>query len=263
MKIPLYQVDAFTSKLFSGNPAAVCLLEDWPDDAVLQHIARENNLSETAFLVRKGPTVELRWFTPKTEVALCGHATLAAAYVLFTCKSWEQTTIRFVTRRSGELIVARRSDRLEMDFPARPAHEIEAPQGLASALGVNPLRVLSSEEDLLAILPDEKTVREVSPDFAALEKIPCRGVIVSAPGEHSDFVSRFFAPRVGVNEDPVTGSAHSVLIPYWAEKLKKKDLYALQVSARGGELFCGDRGERVTIAGHAVLYLEGTITLRT
>ncbi|MRR15534.1 MAG: PhzF family phenazine biosynthesis protein [Deltaproteobacteria bacterium] len=261
MKIPLYQVDAFTTKLFSGNPAAVCLLEDWLDDAVLQHIARENNLSETAFLVRKGSALDLRWFTPLTEVALCGHATLAAAYVLFTCKSWEQTTIRFLTRRSGELIVARRGDRLEMDFPSLPAREIKAPAGLASALGVVPIQVLSSEEDLLAILPDEKAVREVSPDFAALEKIPCRGVIVSAPGGHSDFVSRFFAPRVGVNEDPVTGSAHSVLIPYWAEKLGKNDLYALQVSDRGGELFCGYQGERVTIAGHAVLYLEGTITV--
>jgi len=261
MKIPMYQVDAFTAKVFSGNPAAVCLLEDWPDDATLQHIARENNLSETAFLVCRGSAVELRWFTPRTEVALCGHATLAAAYVLFVCKSWEQASIRFITRASGELIVVQKGDRLEMDFPARPAHDIAAPAGLASALGVAPVQVLSSAEDLLVILPDEKTVRQVSPDFLALEKISCRGVIISAQGEHCDFVSRFFAPRVGVNEDPVTGSAHSVLIPFWAEKLQKKDLYALQVSARGGELFCGYKGERVTIAGHAALYLEGTITL--
>jgi len=263
MKIPIYQIDAFTAKLFSGNPAAVCLLEDWPDDAALQHIARENNLSETAFLVHRGSAVELRWFTPLTEVALCGHATLAAAYVLFVCKLWEQTNIRFLTRSSGELIVTRRGDRLEMDFPVRPAHEIAAPAGLALALGVTPVQVLSSEEDLLVILPDETTVRQVSLDFPALEKISCRGVIISAPGEHCDFVSRFFAPRVGVNEDPVTGSAHSVLIPFWADKLQKKDLYSLQVSARGGELFCGYKGERVTIAGHAVLYLEGTITIGT
>ena len=263
MKIPIYQVDAFTAKLFSGNPAAVCLLEDWPVDATLQNIARENNLSETAFLVRKGPAVELRWFTPLTEVALCGHATLAAAYVLFVCKSWELVSIRFITRASGELIVVQKGDRLEMDFPARPALEIAAPAGLSYALGIKPVQVLSSEEDLLVILKDENAVREVAPDFTALGKIPCRGVIISAPGEQSDFVSRFFAPRVGIDEDPVTGSAHSVLIPFWAEKLNKKDLYALQVSARGGELFCGHRGERVTIAGHAALYLEGTITLET
>lgn len=263
MKIPIYQIDAFATKLFSGNPAAVCLLDDWLPDATLQHIARENNLSETAFLVGKGSVVELRWFTPLTEVALCGHATLAAAYVLFVFKSWERRSIPFLTRQSGELVVTRKDDRLEMDFPARPAHEIRAPAGLASALGVKPLQVLSSAEDLLVILAGEKAVRQVSPDFPALAKIPCRGVIVSAPGERSDFVSRFFGPRVGVNEDPVTGSAHSVLIPFWAEKLKKNDLYALQVSARGGELFCGYKGERVTIAGHAVLYLEGTITIET
>jgi len=263
MKIPIYQVDAFTAKLFSGNPAAVCLLDHWLDDAVLQQIAAENNLSETAFLVHRGSAVELRWFTPRTEVALCGHATLAAAHVLFVCKSWEQVSIYFVTRSNGELIVVQKGDCLEMDFPARPAHEITAPAGLDSALGVLPVQVLSSEEDLLVILPNEKTVRQVSPDFAALEKIPCRGVIISAPGEQCDFVSRFFAPRVGISEDPVTGSAHSVLIPFWAEKLKKKDLYALQVSVRGGELFCGYKGERVTIAGHAALYLEGTITIET
>lgn len=261
MKIPLYQVDAFTAKLFSGNPAAVCLLDRWPDDVTLQHIAAENNLSETAFLVRKGSTVELRWFTPRTEVTLCGHATLAAAFVLFVCKSWEPVSIRFVTRSSGELIVVRKGDRLEMDFPARKVFAAKTPKGLAPALGVKPVQVLSSEEDLLVILPDEKAVRGVQPNFAALEKIPCRGVIISAPGEHSDFVSRFFAPRVGINEDPVTGSSHSVLIPYWAEKLRKNDLYAIQVSARGGELFCEHQGDRVTIAGRAVLYLEGTITL--
>lgn len=263
MKIPIYQVDAFTSKLFSGNPAAVCLLDGWLPDDVLQQIAAENNLSETAFLVREESAVGLRWFTPRTEVALCGHATLAAAHVLFVCKSWEQVSIRFSTRQSGELVVTRKDDRLEMDFPARPAHDVPAPAGLASALGVKPLHVLSSAEDLLVILADEQAVRRASPDFPALAKIPCRGVIISAPGEHCDFVSRFFAPRVGINEDPVTGSAHSVLIPFWAKQLKKNDLYALQVSARGGELFCGYQGERVAIAGQAVLYLEGTITIGT
>ncbi|MEE9913629.1 MAG: PhzF family phenazine biosynthesis protein [Deltaproteobacteria bacterium] len=261
MKIPLYQIDAFTAARFAGNPAAVCLLESWIEDATLQAIAAENNLSETAFLVCKGPAVELRWFTPRTEVALCGHATLAAAYVLFVCKLWEQVSIRFITRSSGELIVTRKNDLMEMDFPARSARPMGAPAGLAAALNVKPVDVFSSEEDILVLLDSEKTVRQAAPDFAALEKIPCRGVIITAPGGQSDFVSRFFAPRVGISEDPVTGSAHSVLIPFWAEKLRKNDLYALQVSARGGELFCGHRGGRVTIAGRAVLYMEGTITV--
>ena len=261
MKIPVYQVDAFTAKLFSGNPAAVCLLENWLDDATLQAIAAENNLSETAFLVRKGPIVELRWFTPRIEVALCGHATLAAAYVLFVCKDWREDSIRFVTRRSGDLIVTRKNDFLEMDFPARPPRAEKVPPGLAAALGVKPAGIFHSEEDRLVLLASEKAVRDVVPDFTALEKIPCRGVIVTASGEHSDFVSRFFAPLVGVPEDPVTGSAHSVLIPFWSDKLRKKDLHALQVSVRGGELFCRHLGDRVKIAGRAILYLEGTITI--
>jgi PhzF family phenazine biosynthesis protein len=261
MKVTIYQVDAFAAKLFSGNPAAVCLLEKWFDDATLQAIAAENNLSETAFLLRQGSFVELRWFTPRTEVALCGHATLAAAYVLFVCKSWQQESIRFVTRQSGDLIVTRKNDLLEMDFPARSTREEKAPAGFAAALGVKPDAIFSSEEDLLVLLASEMAVRQVAPDFAALEKIPCRGVIVTAPGDHSDFVSRFFAPRVGIPEDPVTGSAHCVLIPFWSEQLRKNDLYALQVSTRGGELFCRHKGDRVQIAGRAVLYLEGTIKI--
>lgn len=261
MEIPFYQVDAFAAKLFSGNPAAVCLLNDWLDDAVLQAIAAENNLSETAFLVRRGSAVELRWFTPRVEVALCGHATLAAAFVLFSRKAWEQENIHFMTRLSGELIVTRKNDLLEMNFPARPAKAQAAPTGLASALGVKPVDAFSSEEDILVLLDSEKSVRQTTPDFTALAAIPCRGVIVSAPGEQCDFVSRFFAPRVGISEDPVTGSAHCVLIPFWAEKLRKNDLYARQVSARGGELFCRHRGDRVSIAGRAALYLEGTITV--
>lgn len=263
MKVPLYQVDAFTAKTFSGNPAAVCLLTRWPEDRILQSIAAENNLSETAFLVPGRSGIELRWFTPRVEVALCGHATLAAAFVLFQLKRRRSGSIRFITRMSGDLIVTRRKDLLEMDFPARPARAKKMPAGLISALGIRPVQVFSTEEDLLVLLTNEKAVRRIRPDFAALEKIRCRGVIVTAPGEKSDFVSRFFAPRVGISEDPVTGSAHSALIPFWAEKLKKKDLYALQVSERGGEIFCRDRGERVTIAGRAALYLEGMITIRT
>jgi PhzF family phenazine biosynthesis protein len=261
MKIPLYQVDAFASRLFSGNPAAVCLLEEWIEDRILQEIAGENNLSETAFLVREEGGVELRWFTPRMEVALCGHATLASAFVLFACRQWPQEMIRFRTRQSGLLTVKKRGELLEMDFPARPARPRTPPEGLAEALGVTPQAVFGSAEDLLVILESERAVRAVQPDFAALERVACRGVIVTARGERSDFVSRFFAPRVGVPEDPVTGSAHCVLVPYWSDVLDKTDLHALQVSRRGGELFCAPAGQRVRISGRAVLYLEGAVTL--
>ncbi len=261
MKVPIYQIDAFASKVFSGNPAAVCMLEAWPDDATLQAIADENNLSETAFLVGDGDGYGLRWFTPVTEVALCGHATLASAHVLFNCLGWPKNCIRFMTRWSGELAVAKRGDLLEMDFPARPAHGAATPAGLAEALGIAPVQVLGSAEDLLVVLDSEDEVAGVKPDFAALKRIQCRGVIVTAKGDSCDFVSRFFAPRFGIDEDPVTGSAHCVLIPYWAGVLRKNQLHALQISRRGGELFCANAGDRVKIAGKAALYLEGTITV--
>ena len=232
MRIPLYQVDAFTSKVFSGNPAAVCLLDCWLDDPILQAIAAENNLSETAFLVRNAIGFDLRWFTPLTEVALCGHATLASAFVLF-----------------------------EMNFPARAPHAISPPAGLKEALGVTPRETLASVEDLLVVLDGEKAVRDVQPDFPALAQIACRGIIVTAGGNQSDFVSRFFAPRLGLPEDPVTGSSHCVLAPYWAGVLGKNDLYASQLSKRGGELFCTYAGNRVKISGKAVLFLEGTIMI--
>jgi len=261
MKIPIYQVDAFTSEVFSGNPAAVCLLETWIDDKRLQAIAAENNLSETAFLVQTDNGFDLRWFTPVTEVALCGHGTLASAFVLTACRKWPEDTIRFQTRKSGELAVTKRDDFLDMDFPARPASAQEAPVGIKEALGVEPKETFASAEDLMVVLSSEDVVREVSPDFNALEQIACRGIIITARGDRSDFVSRFFAPGLGVPEDPVTGSAHCVLIPYWAEVLGKNDLHAFQVSKRGGELFCNQAGERVTISGKAVLYLEGTITI--
>ncbi len=261
MKIPIYQVDAFASAVFSGNPAAVCILDAWIDDRRLQAIAAENNLSETAFLVSDEDGFELRWFTPRTEVALCGHATLASAFVQFACLKWNKDTIRFQTRKSGQLTVTRKGESLEMDFPARPAYPTDPPDGLRQALGVVPENVYGSEEDLMVVLDSEKTVAEVQPDFAALERVDCRGIIITARGDHSDFVSRFFAPRVGIPEDPVTGSAHCVLIPYWAAVLDKKELYARQVSKRGGELFCGLAGDRVRISGKAALYLEGTITI--
>jgi PhzF family phenazine biosynthesis protein len=261
MKITIYQVDAFTSDVFCGNPAAVCPLEGWIDDCKLQSIAAENNLSETAFLVPNEEGFDLRWFTPNAEVALCGHATLASAFVLFHLRGWPLPQIRFQTRQSGQLVIEKRGDLLEMDFPARPAHPITPPDGLEKAFGVAPRKVYGSAEDLLVVLDSEKTVREVQPDFFTLEKMDYRGTIITAPGERCDFVSRFFAPLLGIPEDPVTGSAHCVLIPYWAGILGKKTMYALQVSKRGGKLFCTDAGDRVKISGQATLYMEGTITL--
>lgn len=261
MKIPIYQVDAFTSEVFSGNPAAVCVLDAWIDDKLLQSIAAENNLSETAFIVQTASGFDLRWFTPVTEVALCGHATLASAFVLFMCRNWALDTVRFRTRKSGYLSVTRYDDLLEMDFPARPACPRTNPAGLAEALQAAPEGVFASAEDLMVVLESESAVRAVQPDFDALHRIESRGIIVTARGDRSDFVSRFFAPRVGVPEDPVTGSAHCVLTPYWAAVLGKTSLHAFQVSKRGGELFCSTSGDRVRISGKAVFYLEGTITI--
>jgi predicted PhzF superfamily epimerase YddE/YHI9 len=261
MKIQIYQVDAFTSEVFSGNPAAVCILDSRLDDDIMQSIAAENNLSETAFLVRNDDTFDLRWFTPRTEVALCGHATLASAFVLFTCRDWPKEEIRFRTRKSGQLIVRKQNGLLEMDFPSRPADNVVPPPGLKEALGVTSIAVLGSVEDLMFVLESEKAVRELKPDFSALERLECRGIIVTSRGSQSDFVSRFFAPRFGIPEDPVTGSAHCVLVPYWSSELNKKDLHAFQISKRGGELSCVNAGDRVKISGKAVLYLEGMITI--
>ncbi len=274
MRIPIYQVDAFTSDVFSGNPAAVCFLNDWISDSILQAIAAENNLSETAFIVQDGDEFELRWFTPVTEVALCGHATLASAYVLFESLGWRERTVNFKTSKSGRLIVEKKGDLFEMDFPSRPP-AVEAPggsdpgagfdcgrrPGFAEMLGAAPIKVLSSEEDILAVFESEQIVRGLKPDFNALAGLDCRGVIVTARGERVDFVSRFFAPAFGIAEDPVTGSSHCVLTPYWAGVLKKTSMHAMQVSKRGGDLFCQDRGKRVGIAGKAALYLEGTISI--
>lgn len=218
-------------------------------------------MSETAFLVQNENAFELRWFTPTTEVALCGHATLASAFVQFVCVKSNENTIRFQTRKSGQLTVTKKGEILELDFPARPASPQAPPDGLGRALGVAPEKVFGSEEYLMVVLDSEKTVSEVQPDFAALERMDCRGIIITAQGDNCDFVSRFFAPRVGIPEDPVTGSAHCVLIPYWATVLDKNELYARQVSKRGGDLFCALAGDRVRISGKAALYLEGMITI--
>ena len=259
MKIPIWQVDAFAAQTFAGNPAAVCLLEDWLADGALQAIAAENNLSETAFLVPRSGEFELRWFAPAKEVALCGHATLAAAKVLFDLRGWEEKEIRFYTRQRGVLTVAKRGEWFEMDFPALPARPVATPPGLAAALGAEPRQVLASTDDWLAVLDDEAAVRNLKPDLAAVKKFNCRCVVPTARGDRADFVSRAFAPRYGIPEDPVTGSAHCALAPYWAGVLGKDELRAFQVSARGGEVRCRIAGDRVKLAGQAVVYSEGTI----
>lgn len=260
MKIPYYQVDAFTSSVFSGNPAGVCLLDKWLEDSILQSIAVENNLSETAFLVKQGSEYGLRWFAPEMEVDLCGHATLASAYVLFKYMESSKNRLSF-NSKSGLLAVARSDDLLVMDFPARPAEVCRTPKLLLKAFRIAPLETRLSVRDCMAVFETEEQVRQLQPDIQALCKLDSLGIIVTAPGRKSDFVSRFFAPRAGVPEDPVTGSAHSTLVPYWSERLKKTKLHALQISKRGGELYCEDHDDRVQIAGKAALYLQGTIII--
>lgn len=257
MKIRLFQIDAFTSRLFGGNPAAVCPLEAWLEDGTLQAIAAENNLAETAFFVGGGGRYELRWFTPTVEVDLCGHATLASALVVFRHLEPSLEAVAFRSK-SGELRVTRSGDVLTLDFPSLPPSRCEVPEPLARALGRTPLELWSAR-DYMAVYGSEQEVRALAPDIDGLAAVDRFGVIVTAPGDARDFVSRFFAPRQGVPEDPVTGSAHCTLVPYWAHRLGKSRLHALQVSRRGGELFCEDRGDRVAIGGRAVQFLEGTI----
>ena len=258
-KIQIFQIDAFTSKAFGGNPAAVCPLESWLDDGLMQAIAMENNLSETAFFVPLDQGYHIRWFTPAAEVDLCGHATLASAYTIFTYLDSSRSQVTFQSR-SGPLTVAKQADLLAMDFPAQPPSPCDPPSALIQALSANHHEVLRSE-DYFVVFASEQDVRSLDPDMGLLMKIGLRGVIVTAKGKEADFVSRFFDPKQGVNEDPVTGSAHCALIPYWSRKLGRKELTAHQVSKRGGELFCKDRGDRVTIAGRAVSYMEGVITI--
>jgi len=259
MKLQIFQVDAFTSKPFGGNPAAVVPLAKWLPVDVLQSIALENNLSETAFFVKREDLYELRWFTPTFEIDLCGHATLASAFVLNELLGETAEVLKFQTK-SGLLTVEKENDRLVLDFPARPPAACEIPVGLIEAIGKTPREILKSR-DYFMVYETEEEIRQIAPDFAALLKIDTHAVIVTAKGTDSDFVSRFFAPEVGVFEDPVTGSAHCTLIPYWAEKLGKTLMFARQVSARGGELFCELVGDRVTIGGDAVLYLKGEINV--
>ena len=258
MELDLYQVDAFAARPFGGNPAAVVPLEDWLDDGVLQAIALENNLSETAYFVRRDGRYDLRWFTPSVEVDLCGHATLASAYVILNHLEPEAGWVEFDSK-SGPLAVTRDGELLTLDFPAKPPQPVDDPK-VAEALGDAPLEVLRADKTL-AVLESEAAVRAAKPDLGIVEGLDSDGLIVTGPGESVDFVSRYFAPHAGIPEDPVTGSAHCVLAPYWAERLGKQELSAWQVSTRGGELVCTLAGDRVLISGRVAPYLKGRISL--
>ncbi len=259
MKIKQYQVDAFASRTFEGNPAAVCPLEHWLDDGLLQAIAEENNLSETAFFVPSEKGFKLRWFTPVKEVDLCGHATLATAHVIFEILNYPKQIITFETR-SGDLLVERKGKLLEMDFPACPPSPCGIPENLIEALGQQPLEVFAAD-DYMAVFGNEEIVRSITPNQALLSQLDFRGVIITAPGIEVDFVSRFFAPKYGISEDPVTGSAHCMLAPYWAKKLGKDILTAKQLSKRGGSITCELKDNRVLLSGCAVTFMEAEISV--
>jgi PhzF family phenazine biosynthesis protein len=263
MKIPLYQVDAFTSRAFAGNPAAVCPLTEWLADETMQAIAMENNLSETAFFVPRDGEVgayDIRWFTPTLEIDLAGHPTLATAYVIFERLQPGSTEARFHSRHGDVLEVVYEDGLIAMDFPSRPPAPNPEIGDVGAALGAWPAQVLAAR-DALAVFATEAEVRALAPDMAKVAALDVLGVIATAPGDHCDFVSRFFAPKAGVPEDPVTGSAHCTLVPYWAGRFGNSVLFARQISPRGGELWCEHRGERVRIAGQAALYMEGAIIL--
>jgi PhzF family phenazine biosynthesis protein len=260
MLIPFYQVDAFTDKLFGGNPAGVCPLEQWLADDVMQKIAMENNVSETAFFVPKADGFHIRWFTPKVEVNLCGHATLASAHVIFQYLGYDKDSVAFESR-SGILNVRKENELLVLDFPANKPQRTGLPNDFVQSLNITPVQCFRGKEDYLLLYKSQQEIEALAPDFKRLEKVDARAVIVTATGTSADFVSRFFGPRVGVDEDPVTGSAHTVLIPFWAEKLGKNEMIAHQLSRRGGKLFCRLRDDRVDIGGKAVTYLSGEISL--
>jgi PhzF family phenazine biosynthesis protein len=259
MSKTIYQVDSFTEVPFKGNPAGVMVLEKELPDSLMQNIAMENNLSETAFFVNQGESYRLRWFTPVAEVDLCGHATLASAHVLFEHLGYEENVIRFDSN-SGELKVKKDEDRLIMDFPSSNLEESETPAELEEALGITASELFKAD-DYLCVVDSEDEVRNLDPDFRLLKRVDTRGIIVTAPGEDFDFVSRFFAPAVGIDEDPVTGSAHTMLTPYWSERLGKKELTGRQSSKRGGTVYCHQKGDRVELGGEAQTFMKGQIAI--
>jgi PhzF family phenazine biosynthesis protein len=261
MKKTMYQVDAFTREVFKGNPAAVCILDQWTDEELMQKVANENNLSETAFAVLVGDCFEIRWFTPEMEVELCGHATLATAHVLFNHLNYEADSICFESVYSGRLHVKRNGELLTLDFPKDQMEEMIVPEIIVTALMTPPLKAFRGKTDFMFVYASEAEIASMDPDFGLLAQVGGRGVIVTAPGNDVDFVSRFFTPQTGINEDPVTGSAHTSLTPYWSKVLGKKRLSARQLSPRGGDLVCEDRDERIEISGHAVTYMVGEVVI--
>jgi PhzF family phenazine biosynthesis protein len=260
MKLSIYQADAFAENIFEGNPAAVVPLEKWLPDSIMQNIALENNLSETAFFIKTEKGFHIRWFTPGAEVDLCGHATLATAHVLFNHLDYAGNRIEFESK-SGILTVKKENDLLILDFPASDIEEIDVPPNLAAAFNFHPVKCIKGRDDLMLIFKKEEEILNLQPDLLKIMESDTRGIICTAPSEKYDFVSRFFAPAVGVNEDPVTGSAHTMLVPYWAKQLNNKELLAKQVSKRGGILYCKDLGRRVEIGGRSVTYFVGEITI--
>lgn len=259
MKLKIYQVDAFTDKVFSGNPAAVCPLKEWLSDDIMQNIAQENNLAETAFYVYDGDRYQIRWFTPTVEVDLCGHATLASAHVLFNHEGYTGNEINFYSHRSGVLKVSKENDLLTLDFPADTIRKIDWPTENLAGFNLVPLEAYQGKTDYMLVFGSEDRIKNLEPNYGVISTWKVRGVIVTAKGNQVDFVSRFFAPQSGVNEDPVTGSAHTSLTPYWSEKLGKSALSAIQLSNRKGNLTCKNLGNRVLISGHARTYLIGEL----
>ncbi len=261
MNLKIYQVDAFTDKIFGGNPAAVCPLEQWLPDVLLQQIATENNLSETAFYIKKDDEYHIRWFTPNIEVDLCGHATLATAFVLFHFENHISSEIHFYSERSGKLTVRRQGDWLTLNFPTDTLERISLNEELSACFDVQAQEVYKGKTDYMLVFDSEAQIRNIQADFRKVGALPVRGVIVTAKGEQCDFVSRFFGPQSGVDEDPVTGSAHTTLIPYWTKKLGKTEMSAMQLSSRVGYLRCKYLNERVEISGQARAYMKGEISL--
>lgn len=261
MKLKIYQVDAFTDKLFSGNPAAVCpLINEWLDDSTMQNIAMENNLAETAFYIHKNNNYHIRWFTPTTEVDLCGHATLATAYVMFNCENYKNADINFYSK-SGVLNIKKESEYLTIDFPADTIEKVETTDEIKACFNIEPMEIIKGKTDYMLVFESEEQIKNIKFDLKKISQIKARGIIITAKGKEYDFVSRFFAPQSGVDEDPVTGSAHTTLTPYWSKVLNKNEMTAMQLSKRKGVLICRNKKDRIEISGKAKLYMVGEIEL--